>query len=377
MSVALAPAGMRARARILIAIACSTAALAGMTPAAGAATGSAITAPPRSLATAVTTDIWHLGAAPAAPSISPTGSTMTAFQATDNTGQSMDGLDIMVNPVDPVRSYLGTYHINVGNGRFALRLAASKDLRTWRKIADLDAGGGGMGTLRALPGGAFLLAYEAQAPNSADSKVDSNVRLRFYRDPAALATGAATEERTLPRRLSTSNEGTPDFRSVAWHGSLSNSVVKLGFHYLDHGSKARRTLAVDREALGTLAGNRWTATPDTPVDRALTRMGFNGNHGARRQFTAPDGHRWRVYEAQRYVNVTSSWRVLLYDVSAHTWKVLRLKTPGGSTAFANPTLTMVPSPGRSAANALVMTAFVPSAGAAHGESGEAVSYVDL
>ena len=52
----------------------------------------------------------------------------------------------------------------------------------WRKIADLDAGGGAMGTLRALPGGGFLLAYEAQRPTQPNGKVATNVRLRLYRD---------------------------------------------------------------------------------------------------------------------------------------------------------------------------------------------------
>jgi hypothetical protein len=344
----------------------------------GAAAPAAHAQPQLALAAAITTDVWHLAPAPAQPGLSPAGAATSMFQMTDNTGASMDGLDILVNPVDPLRSYLGTYHIYIGGGRFALRLAASKDLRTWRKIADLDVGGAGMGTLRALPGGGFLLAYEAQAPTAPDGKVDSNVRLRYYRDPVALIRGAATEERTLPRRLSSTNEGTPDFRSITWRGSLANSVIKLGFHYLDHGpSTATRKLPVDREARGTLSADHWSAVRDTSVDRALTRLGFNGNHGARRQFTDPAGHSWRVYEAQRYVNVSGSWRLLLYDVTNRTWKILRVSTPGGSTAFANPTVSVLPSPHESAASALVMTTFVHAAGAGHGESGEAISYVDL
>jgi len=290
----------------------------------------------------------------------------------------MDGLDIILNPVDPVRSYLGTYHVNVGPNRFALRLATSRDLKTWRKLADFDARGGGMGTLKALPGGAFLLAYEAQEPTAAGGRIDSSVRLRYYRDPAALVSGTPTEERTLPRRLSTTNEGTPDFRSVVWNGSMANSVITLGFHWLDHGTRQHpRKAAVDRQGRGTLAGDRWTAVRDTAADRAMTQLGFNGNHGGRRQFVSPDGRSWRVYEAQRYANGWASWRLLLYDMTRRTWKVLHLKTPGGSKSFANPTISMVPSPKRLAGHALVMTMFVPSQGAGPGESGEAVAYMDL
>jgi hypothetical protein len=371
---------VRVAARRLAAIVWSTVALLGCaTAVAGAASPSAAALPQRALTAGLTEGLWQLGASWDAPAaLSAPRSAAAMFRATDNTGASMDGLDITLNPVDPVRSYLGTYHINVGAGRFALRLAASKDLRTWKKIADLDAAGGGMGTLRALPGGGFLLAYETQAPTSPDGKVDSSVRLRYYRDPAALLSGAPTDERTLPRLLSETNEGTPDFRAIAWHGSLSNSVITLGFHYLEHGaSTGHRKLPVDREARGTLAANRWSAVADIEVDRALTRLGFQGNHGGRRQFAAPGGHAWRIYEAQRYVNVSGSWRLLLYDVTARTWKLLRVTTPGGSTAFANPTVSLLPSPRATHANAVVMTTFVPSAGSAPGESGEAISYMDL
>jgi hypothetical protein len=331
------------------------------------------------MAAAITTDIWQLAARPGASAgAEAPGAVTTMFGATDNEAASLDGLDVIVNPVDPRRSYLGVYHMSIGEGRFALRLAASTDLRSWRKIADLDATGGGMGTLRALPGGAFLLAYEAQDPTAPGGAVDSRVRLRYYHDPAALLAGAATEERTLPRTLSTTNEGTPDIRSVAWRGSFAASVVKLGFHYLDHGPRSRPfKLAVDREARGTLSGDRWSAARDATIDRALARMGFGGNHGARRAFTDPAGGSWRIYEAQRVVNAPGSWRLLLYDVRARTWTLLRPRTPGGSRAFANPTVSVVPSPRAPGANALVVTMFLHAAGAAGGESGEVVSWMEL
>lgn len=375
-------ARMRVHARRLASIACLTVALLGcIATTAGAAAPNAVAPPAGALADVVATRISQPRAASAAAAAAGPASSRgatSAFQMIDNSGASMDGLDITINPVDPGRSYLGVYHIYVGAGRFALRLAASKDLKTWRHIADLDIVGGAMGTLRALPGGGFLLAYEAQEPTASDGTVDTRVRLRYYRDPATLLAGTATEQRTLPRRLSTTNEGTPDFRAIAWHGSLANSVITLGFHYLDHGSsKAPRRLPVDREARGTLTANHWSAVADTAVDRALTRLGFNGNHGARRQFTAPGGHRWRIYEAQRYVGVMGSWRVLLYDVSTRTWTVLRITTPERSTAFANPTVSVLPSPHAPTASALVATMFVHAAGAGPSESGEAVSYIDL
>ena len=297
----------------------------------------------------------------------------SAFRVVDSLGSSMDALEVIANPVVP-RTYLGVYHVNLGNGRFALRLASSRDLRSWRKIADLDAGGGGMGALRALPGGGFLLAYEAQRATQPNGKTATNVRLRHYRDGAALLSGRATAERTLPRRLSSTNEGTPSFRGVAWHGSLATSRISLDFHYLDHGPK----LAVDRQAHGTLDDGTWSVTREAGVDRALSKLGFHGNHGGRRQFSFPKGGKtWRVYEAQELVNVTGSWRVLLYDVAGRRLKQLRVATPRASRSFANPCVSVLPSPHPAGGSALVVSMFVFGAGAGSGESGELVYYQDL
>jgi hypothetical protein len=295
----------------------------------------------------------------------------SAFRVVDSLGASADALDVIENPA--VRgSYLGVYHINLGSGRFALRLASSRDLRRWSKIADLDAGGGAMGALRALPGGGFLLAYEAQGPTQPNGKVATNVRLRFYRDVGALLSGRATEERSLPRRLSPTNEGTPNFRGVTWRGSLARSRVLLGFHWLDHGPK----LPVDRQGLATLDAGKWSVSKDAGVDRALSTMGLHGNHGSRRQFHFPRaGKLWRIYEAQERVNVTGSWRVFLYDVQARRLQRLQIRTPGGSRSFANPTASILPSP--AGGSALVVTMFIFASGAGSGEAGELVYYHDL
>jgi hypothetical protein len=327
----------------------------------------ATTAP--SAATRLTQLLERVPAAPAGlPSPPRSGS---AFAVADSLGASTDALDVIENPAVP-RSYLGVYHINLGRGRFALRLASSRDLRRWSKIADVDAGGGAMGALRALPGGGFLLAYEAQGPTQTNGRVATNVRLRYYRDGATLLSGRATEQRTLPRRLSPTNEGTPNFRGVAWRGSLARSRILLGLHWLDHGP----TLPVDRQGQATLDGGRWSVTRQAGVDRALSQLGFHGNHGARRQFAFPAGGKlWRIYEAQERVNVTGSWRVFLYDLDARRLTRLHVSTPRGSRSFANPTVGILPSP--AGGNALVVTMFIFAAGAGSGEVGELVYYQDL
>ena len=114
------------------------------------------------------------------------------------------------------------------------------------------------------------------------------------------------------------------------------------------------------------------------MDRALSAMGFHGNHGARRQFHFPAGGKlWRIYEAQERVNVTGSWRVFLYDVDARRLKRLQIRTPRGSRSFANPTVGILPSPHSAGGSALVVTMFIFAAGAGDGESGALVYYHDL
>ena len=77
------------------------------------------------------------------------------------------------------------------------------------------------------------------------------------------------------------------------------------------------------------------------------------------------------------MNVTGSWRVVLYDAGARTAKVLRISTPGRSRSFGNPIVKVLPSPHPSGGDALVVSMFVFGAGAGPGESGELVYYRDL
>ena len=258
----------------------------------------------------------------------------------------------------------------------------------WRRPATSGRGGrsptstrpaGRWATIRGLSDGGFLVAYEAQQRTTRDGKTASNLRLRYYRDAGALLNGQATEQKTLPRRLSLTNEGTPDLRLIAWRGSLATSRIVLGFHYLDRGPKSKPfRLAVDRQARGTLDRNKWSVVVDAGVDRALSRLGFHGNHGARRQFRYPPGaDTWRIYEAQKFVNVTGSWRVLLYDNSARTMKALRIETPHRSRSFANPAVSVLPSPHPAGGKALVVSMFIFGARSGAGESGQLVYYHDL
>ena len=67
-----------------------------------------------------------------------------------------------------------------------------------------------------------------------------------------------------------------------------------------------------------------------------------------------------------------SWRLYLHNWQTGTAAYLPVTTHGGSTAFANPTITLVTSP--AGKPAVVATLFVPTEGAAPGEAGQLIYF---
>jgi hypothetical protein len=96
-----------------------------------------------------------------------------------------------------------------------------------------------------------------------------------------------------------------------------------------------------------------------------------GNIGDRDTVTF-QGYRFTLIEAQSVNGDFGSWRVYVYDQSAHSLTPLSIRTPGGSTAFGNPTATVVNDP--SGHRTLVATLYVFSEGASDGEAGPLIYY---
>jgi hypothetical protein len=96
--------------------------------------------------------------------------------------------------------------------------------------------------------------------------------------------------------------------------------------------------------------------------------------------TDRDALTWRgrsveLVEGQLRKNDWASWRVFLYDPASRRACPLHIRTHGGSVAFGNPTITAVTSP--TGADAIVVTLFLFSEGAAAGEAGQLVYYRQL
>ncbi|MHB0914972.1 MAG: hypothetical protein ACYC4M_04715 [Thermoleophilia bacterium] len=276
------------------------------------------------------------------------------FGLADDEGRSMDALRILPLGQD---SCLGIYHTRVDDA-FQLRVARSSDLVEWTRVADLGSHNH-QGDIKPL-GKGFLVASEVDEPRRGN-----HLRLRHFDSLEELAVGAPRRDLHLPRTFSRLNEGTPDIR-VAEGDGPEKSTVLVGFHYYCRRGLLRR---VDRLAAGVLTGfSSWRCWTDVTANRAIERLGFDGNIGGRHSFRY-DGGTWFIQEAQRRWKDWSSWRVLLGN--GRSYIQLEPRTPGASRSFANPGLARLPTGGYAA------TLFLPHQGNVAAEEGELVFSFDM
>ncbi len=289
------------------------------------------------------------------------GATGYRYDAKDSAGNRMDTVKIIANPAG---GYLGISH--AGD---TVNLATSTTLLDWTFVRALDDQAT-QPTIRALATGGFVTAVEF------NDQQGSGGRVRFRRYPSLNALLAADFdlEHTARRTLSRCNEGTPEIRCVALSPDIDHSVIEIGFHY-------HRNCDVDRQALGRLTDfTTWTTATDRPADAALIAAarvaGYSvaGNIGDRDSEEIA-GTTYRLYEVQYRKNDFGSWQVYFQDGESGAVSRLPITTHGGSTAFANPTLTLVTAP--SGRSAVVATMFVPTEGAAPGEAGELIYYSEF
>lgn len=310
----------------------------------------------------------------------PSGAASNArYDLRDSDGLQMDVLSIapLLGPVTGPSCrwrYVGVYHLTLpepaeGTGSdFALRAAVSCDLRSWTYRTTLVTHGASQGDIRELPDGGFLVAYEQQSRDRSGSVRHNNIGLLHYQSLDALLSATADAALTIPRLLAPgvpphpNSEGTPNFRSVDWEGSLAASTIHLGFHYLtNRRTSAGRMFLTDRQAHGTLDHGRWIHVAiEQSLDAAFDRAGFIGSHGGRDDFTF-QSQRWRVYEARTETvdDANTSWRLFLYKParrrSAAILTLLAPRTRDGSTSLTNPKATLVPAPGGSGRSLVVTT----------------------
>ena len=281
------------------------------------------------------------------------------YDARDSLGNRMDTAKVIPSPAG---GYLAVYHSDE-----VCHLATSADLMTWthRVVVDEPAT---QPTIAGTRDGGLLTAAEFNDGHG------GRLRVRYWANLEELLAGRPEREFLAPRTLSACNEGTPSIQQADLDAGVGASRIELGFHY-------HRDCRVDRQARGTLSGFRsWSAARypelDVAIERAAAAVGeqVRGNIGDRDHLRYR-GQDYDLVEAQGRRGDFATWRVYLYNRSAGTAERLEVVTHGGSTAFANPTATLLRDPaGR---DALMVTLFVPMEGAAPGEAGSLLYLVPV
>lgn len=247
------------------------------------------------------------------------------------------------------RRYFGVYH-HCADSTCQVRLARSSDLSHWSFVRVLDAHAS-QPYLSADASGGFVLAVE--------SATDNHLRLRHYPSASALLSAHADRLFDARRTLSPCAEGTPSILSV------TPSTVRVRFHYY----AGCRT---DREAVGTLTSWRqWSVQPDVATDTNLSAAGAAGKHGDRDTVRFA-GRDLTVYEGQLRGGEQDSWRLFVLDPGGGPAVPMRIRTPGGSRAFANPAVTGLSTP--RGARVLFVAVFLPVEGVAGGDAAGELTY---
>jgi hypothetical protein len=317
------------------------------------------------------------------------------YGARDDRGAPLEGLKVV--QVDG--RYIGAYH-SPGGGRFNVHIATSRDLVVWTRRTTLDEDAS-QPTIAVLSNGGVLVAYEKttlldllpRAPLPAALAGPSDiidgplnrirVRFRYFRTVDALLDGQHSSEFTAPRSLSSTAEGTPSITKVSLRrGLISQSRIEVALHYfadLDRNG----TPDVDRLATGVLTNfNSWQATAKPDLDADLLRLrsfheGFSGpprgSIGDRDQIVL-NGVRLELQEAQYIAGDYSSWRLFLIDPRSRVPRPLDVATRATSRSFGNPTATALTAP--SGRPAILVTMYVFAEGAAPGEAGPLIFYVE-
>ena len=289
-------------------------------------------------------------------------STRHAYGLRDDTGRTMDALQVVEHPH---QGYLGVYH-TLEDGVFRANLARSSDLMLWQFVRGIGGVRTAMPSIYGTSNLGFLVVFEAS-----DAAGEIHLHFDAYANLADLEGGRPLRSFDAPILLSSTSvkaEGTPCIESVFLDPDWDHSLVELSFHYFDE-----RRPAVDRQARGWLRNfSHWTAKPEASLDEAMEQLGIQGNLGDRDVAASPKGL-WRVIEGQLAPHRWETWR-LFQSVGKAAYQPLVVMTQEGSQAFGNPSVEWFLSPNNELA--LGFGSFLFGEGASRKERGQLFCYWD-
>ena len=267
------------------------------------------------------------------------------YDSKDNLNQSMDCAKIIANPAG---GYMAIYH-HYSSSQPEVFIATSTNFNDWEIEISL-ASNASQPTIAEAEDGGYLVAWEQEPSN--------HLKVVYYNSLEALFNNIPSSTIDIERTLSDCAEGTPNIYYA------SSTEVDIGFHYYQE-------CMVDRQARGTLTNfNTWSAVALEGFDNSLLSYGVEGNIGDRDNVIL-DSYNFSLIEGQFVNGDFGSWRTFIYDYQTELAEQVEIITHNGSTAFANPTISILEVDGKPA---MVVTLFLPSEGAANGEAGELIYY---
>jgi len=287
-----------------------------------------------------------------------TGATAYAYMLADDKGKSMDTAKIIFS--EEKGKYLAVYHSADGNF-FSVWLAESDDLITWQQKAKLfDYTDRASQPYIAKINNKYYVAVEK------DTGTTSYVLIKRYSDVNDLYSNTEDRTLTIPLTFSASNDGTPSLTDTG-------SRILLGFHWNDDAAKA------DKQAVGYLDYDLNGYSGLKKID--VFESSIKSNIGDRDFITVAGVPMVVVEGNQAYrgdANFEKYWRIYvgevkndLNNINSYSITQVDVKNNFGQNSFANPSISIVPSPKDHSKSALLVSYFN------FGSLGQVIFYYEL
>jgi len=288
-----------------------------------------------------------------------TGATAYTYGLADDKGKSMDTVKIIYS--EEKGKYLAVYHSADGNF-FSVWLAESDDLMTWyQKVKLFDSPERASQPYIANIRGKYYVAVEKDIPRTL-----SYVLIKRYSDVNDLYLNNADKTLTIPLTFSASNDGTPSLTDTG-------SRILLGFHWNDDVAKA------DKQAVGYLDYDLNGYSGLKKID--VFESSIKSNIGDRDFITVAGVPMVVVEGNQAYrgdANFEKYWRIYVGEVkndfsNVNSYSVSQVEVNNifGENSFANPSVSIVPSPKDHSKPALLVSYFN------FGSLGQVIFYYEL
>lgn len=315
----------------------------------------------------------------------PKYASVARYGLTDSAGNSMDSPSI-VQLSGLGYKYAAVYHsynpVQVGY-KFNVNIAVSNDLTNWQYIGVIEERSG-MPRIAQVPNSSWVvMGHEKWVGTDRYGKDIIGVEYDLFKSCADLINRAINSRWLQPQYYGNLN-GTPSIYDLNIEYDGTNSFVsgQFGFHFWNGSRDINAATTTLRMLSDVITYPQNYPSTTIAYNARFAAEGVSGNLGQRDTLITAS-NRYNVQEGNVGVPAASwdKWRIFLYKfgekynypTGVGTLIPIYPKTPGGSTSFGNPSISIVDSPdGRD--KIIVISYFVFSEGAAPGEGGSLLYY---